>query len=164
MLCPCGSGAVFDACCGPLIAGERPAASPEALMRSRYSAYATRNVRYLEETHDPETRAAFDRKASEKWAASTEWLSLQILNTREGGPDDQRGEVEFLARFRDDRGREHDHHERSTFLRRDGFWFFHDGELQKPAPIKQAPKIGRNDPCPCGGGKKYKKCCGARAG
>ena len=32
---------------------------------------------------------------------------------------------------------------------------------QRPAPaIRGAPKIGRNDPCPCGSGKKYKKCCG----
>lgn len=27
-------------------------------------------------------------------------------------------------------------------------------------PEERAPKIGRNDPCPCGSGKKYKKCCG----
>jgi len=30
----------------------------------------------------------------------------------------------------------------------------------KPAPIKHVAKVGRNDPCPCGSGKKYKKCCG----
>ncbi len=29
--------------------------------------------------------------------------------------------------------------------------------------IIKPPKIGRNDPCPCGSGKKYKKCCGATA-
>lgn len=33
---------------------------------------------------------------------------------------------------------------------------------EKPEPIRRAaPKVGRNDPCPCGSGKKYKKCCGA---
>ena len=31
---------------------------------------------------------------------------------------------------------------------------------QKKAPVKKAEKVGRNDPCPCGSGKKYKKCCG----
>ena len=31
----------------------------------------------------------------------------------------------------------------------------------KPAPVhRQAEKVGRNDPCSCGSGKKYKKCCG----
>ena len=32
-----------------------------------------------------------------------------------------------------------------------------------PAPIRTGPKVGRNDPCPCGSGKKYKNCCGALA-
>ena len=31
----------------------------------------------------------------------------------------------------------------------------------QPAPIRTGPKVGRNDPCPCGSGKKYKNCCGA---
>ena len=34
-------------------------------------------------------------------------------------------------------------------------------ESLKPAPRRVANKVGRNDPCPCGSGKKYKKCCGA---
>ena len=33
----------------------------------------------------------------------------------------------------------------------------------QPAPIRTGPKIGRNDPCTCGSGKKYKNCCGALA-
>jgi preprotein translocase subunit SecA len=38
------------------------------------------------------------------------------------------------------------------------------GEAAKPKPIvRDAPKVGRNDPCPCGSGKKYKKCHGADA-
>jgi preprotein translocase subunit SecA len=31
----------------------------------------------------------------------------------------------------------------------------------KPKPVRVEKKVGRNDPCPCGSGKKYKKCCGA---
>ena len=31
------------------------------------------------------------------------------------------------------------------------------------AEARKTAKIGRNDPCPCGSGKKYKKCCGANA-
>lgn len=33
--------------------------------------------------------------------------------------------------------------------------------LSTPKPVKTQEKVGRNDPCPCGSGKKYKKCCGA---
>lgn len=162
MPCPCGSGNDFEACCGPLIAGSQPAATAEALMRSRYTAYSLRNVPYIIATHDPDTRATLDQEATQGWAARTEWQSLRILDTRAGGPDDDAGEVEFEAHFRDERGGEHVHHERSSFVRRDGVWFFHDGELVKPVPEKRGPKVGRNDPCPCGSGKKFKKCCGAR--
>jgi preprotein translocase subunit SecA len=35
-----------------------------------------------------------------------------------------------------------------------------DGEEKKKQPIRRENKVGRNDPCPCGSGKKYKKCCG----
>ena len=36
-----------------------------------------------------------------------------------------------------------------------------DGQGEDGRPVRrQSPKVGRNDPCPCGSGKKYKKCCG----
>ncbi len=38
---------------------------------------------------------------------------------------------------------------------------FFDGGKRKPVVKKTLEKVGRNDPCPCGSGKKYKKCCGA---
>jgi hypothetical protein len=36
-----------------------------------------------------------------------------------------------------------------------------EGDLNEVEPIHAAPKTGRNDPCPCGSGRKFKKCCGA---
>jgi len=54
------------------------------------------------------------------------------------------------------------HHEISRFLKKDGNWYFVDGQLVPPKPeIRKQPKVGRNEPCPCGSGKKFKKCCGA---
>jgi len=51
--------------------------------------------------------------------------------------------------------------EKSEFVRTDGQWLFTRPLRTGPAPIRStAPKVGRNDPCPCGSGKKYKKCCG----
>jgi SEC-C motif-containing protein len=68
--------------------------------------------------------------------------------------------VEFIATFKE-KGVVRHHHERSNFSRVDGEWFFVDGEPVLPETrVNQSPKIGRNDPCPCGSGKKYKKCCG----
>jgi SEC-C motif domain protein len=53
------------------------------------------------------------------------------------------------------------HHELAQFKNENGTWFFWDGGPPKPKQfIRQAPKTGRNDPCPCGSGKKFKKCCG----
>jgi preprotein translocase subunit SecA len=39
-----------------------------------------------------------------------------------------------------------------------------DRPASKAQPVRSAPRVGRNDPCPCGSGKKYKKCCGKEAG
>jgi SEC-C motif-containing protein len=163
MPCPCGTGLELDACCGAIISGKRPAPTPEALMRSRYTAYSLKNADYILASHDPEKRADADLDATRDWAERTTWLELKIVNTTKGGPDDSDGEVEFIARFADERGREHVHHERSQFVRRDDRWYFHDGQAVAAPPVRAAPKVGRNDPCPCGSGKKHKKCCGARA-
>jgi SEC-C motif-containing protein len=126
-----------------------PAETAEALMRSRYAAHVLGEIDYLIETWDAR---GVDREAVARWARESEWLGLEIVATARGGPQDRDGVVEFRARFRDGAGALHVHHERSRFRRRDGRWVYADGEVVKP---------GRNDPCPCGSGKKHKRCCGA---
>ena len=162
MDCPCGSGQPLETCCDPLIEGEKKAATAEALMRARYTAYATDRVRFVIATHDPETRHELDEKATQKWASGNDWLGLEIKAKEAGGEKDDEGTVEFVATFCDERERTQTHHERSQFVRRDGDWYFHDGQVMVQAPTR-SQKVGRNEPCPCGSGKKYKKCHG-RAG
>ncbi|WP_319560596.1 YchJ family protein [Marispirochaeta sp.] len=157
--CPCGSGKSYSACCEPFITGFKKAPAPEALMRSRYSAYTKNILSYIESSHDPETRDSLDLEATSRWAQDSEWLGLTILRTEAGGKGDDKGIVEFEARYRQD-GEEQRHHEESIFVQRDGTWYFHDGHKPSLTVIREEPKIGRNDPCPCGSGKKYKKCCG----
>jgi SEC-C motif domain protein len=157
--CPCGTGRSFAECCGPYLAGA-PAPTAEALMRSRYTAYARREVDYIIATHEPATRAEVDRETTDQWARESEWLGLTVLATEAGGPNDERGMVEFVARYRA-QGHDLTHRERSTFARIEGRWYFVDGEVVKPAPVRAEPKAGRNDPCPCGSGKKFKRCHGA---
>lgn len=156
--CPCGSGKTLDQCCGPIIAGS-PAATPEALMRSRYAAYVVQNIDHLERTIAPESRSDHDRDAAENWAKSVEWLGLSILSTESGADDQDRGSVEFVARFRHD-GLDQTHHETGNFRRQDGSWVYVDGKVHNKPVVRSQPKVGRNDPCPCGSGKKYKHCCG----
>jgi SEC-C motif-containing protein len=164
MTCPCGKGPSLEECCGPIIAGA-PAPTAEALMRSRYTAYTTGEVDHVVVTHDPATRDTVDRDGSLQWSKGSQWLGLDIRATEAGGPDDTTGIVEFIARF-SIAGRVQAHHERSRFEKKDEGagprWFYIDGETMKARPAeREAPKVGRNEPCPCGSGKKYKKCHGA---
>jgi SEC-C motif-containing protein len=160
MSCPCGSGQTYDTCCGPIIAGESPAPTAEALMRARYTAYARVEIDFLLTSLHPDRREEHDADAVQQWAEDSEWLGLEILDTTDGGEDDDTGQVEFVCLYEHD-GEEKRHHEDARFARVDGQWYFLEGDPVKSRPfVREAPKVGRNDPCPCGSGKKYKKCCG----
>jgi len=156
--CPCGSGAAYSDCCEPVISGARPAETAEQLMRARYTAYAGAQMDFIFESTHPDHRQGYDHAGTKEWAEKSEWLGLEIVGTREGGRDDNAGEVEFIASFRE-KGVSRRHHEYAHFTRTKGRWYFTDGAMVKPRPII-ASKIGRNDPCTCGSGLKYKKCCG----
>jgi SEC-C motif-containing protein len=159
-LCPCGSEKDYNACCQPLIKGERAAETAEALMRSRYTAHAKKEYDYIFDTTQPAKRQDSDRKETAAWSKKLDWQSLEIRNVAQGGPDDSSGTVEFVARYRKN-GTAFDHHEIAEFVREDDRWYFKDGQPPQPVQaVRQGPKIGRNDPCPCGSGKKFKKCCG----
>jgi SEC-C motif-containing protein len=143
-------------------------------MRSRYTAYATRNVDYIASTWAPESRSHFNRRAAERWAAEATWLGLQVLATENGQPGDREGIVEFVATYQQS-GKTIAHHERSRFRKSEqGEWLFAAGETdasrtdgvghwlrEKLEAAQKTLKVGRNDLCSCGSGKKYKKCCGA---
>ncbi len=159
--CPCGSNEMYVDCCEPVIQGTRNAETPEALMRSRYSAYVKNELDHLYKSLHPSERKDYKKEEGADWAKNFNWQSLEILKTENGGPEDETGTVEFVARYRK-KENPFEHHEIAEFVREDGQWYFKDGQAPKPVQsIRQGPKIGRNNPCPCGSGKKYKKCCGA---
>ncbi|MGD2117775.1 MAG: YchJ family protein [Chromatiales bacterium] len=158
-LCPCGSGREFADCCEPFILGNSLPETAEQLMRSRYSAYASEQVEYLHDSLHPQHREDHDINAARKWAKESDWLGLEIVATEQGGADDATGVVEFRASYRD-KGVTRQVHEISRFEKVDGRWYYVDGDMPKPETVRHEAKVGRNDPCPCGSGKKYKKCCG----
>ena len=129
-------------------------------MRSRFAAFVQGDLDYIERTHAKEVRDDFNRSAAESTAKSVEWVSLEIRDTFDGGADDDTGTVEFAARFKKD-GALQVHHERSNFRREEGRWVYVDGKMNPKGKPRRVEKVGRNEPCPCGSGKKYKKCCGA---
>jgi SEC-C motif domain protein len=160
MSCPCGSTDELANCCEPYVRGERPAPTAEALMRSRYTCYTLNEVDYIVASHDPATRDDVDRDAAAQWAEGAEWQGLEILDVVDGGGVDDTGVVEFVAKFAI-QGQEQRHHERSNFKKIDGSWYYVDGEMVRPKPVKrEGARVGRNELCPCGSGKKFKKCCG----
>ena len=159
-LCPCASGKTYGECCGPILGGERKADTAVELIRARYSAYAVGNVEFLYASSGPEARSEFDEKTTRDWSTSAKWHGLEVLSAERGGKDDEEGEVAFVARYSAN-GQQCEHREHSYFKRIDGEWRFIDGTIEKnPTYRREEPKVGRNDPCPCGSGKKYKKCCG----
>ncbi|MGS1077323.1 YchJ family protein [Pseudoxanthomonas beigongshangi] len=127
--CPCGSGAMYAACCGRYHAGES-APDAEALMRSRYSAFVRGDAAYLRATWDPATRPE-DLGLDAPGGVRTRWLGLTVKRHRPTGENaagESTAEVEFVARYRAGGGPAVRLHELSRFVRRDGRWLYVDGD------------------------------------
>jgi SEC-C motif domain protein len=172
MPCPCGSDLEYDQCCGPYLGGKTSPPTAEALMRSRYTAYTRGDIDYIANTLAPEKHGAFDRAAATAWATQAKWLGLKINFVDGGRPGDAEGVVAFIATYQQN-GNTVEHHEVSQFRRGErGAWLYVSGDTsERPADLRprasaplaaprSAPKLGRNDPCRCGSGRKYKMCCG----
>ncbi|MDH4274715.1 MAG: YchJ family metal-binding protein [Gammaproteobacteria bacterium] len=153
--CPCLSGKPYARCCEPFLAGVSVPKTAEQLMRSRYTAFATSTLHYLELTDHQDFRA--QRAQGYTPQTGVKWRSLKIINTHLGREGDEAGEVEFEAAY-ELQGRVHVIREKSRFSKVAGRWYYLDGRSPTGSPVSS--KIGRNDPCPCGSGVKYKKCCG----
>ena len=121
--CPCLSGFPFGECCGPVLAGERAAPTAEALMRSRFTAFALGDRNHLLASWHPDTRPE-DLELDD----AMRWYRLDVESTDGGSPFDTEGEVTFTAYYKSgsERG---SLHERSRFTRYDGRWVYLDGVL-----------------------------------
>lgn len=149
MRCHCGDERGYERCCGRFIDGHELAPDAVALMRSRYSAYVLGAGEYLVETTVPQKRVCEDAELIAAHAANTTWLKLDVLSSKLG---DGAALVEFKAYYKEAEGAVRVHHELSSFLKIEGRWYYDAGKLFKA-------EVGRNEACPCGSGKKFKKCC-----
>lgn len=158
MHCPCSSQKDYTECCEPILKGE-PAKTAEQLMRARYTAYTQVDMDFIKSTHDPTTIKKTNMEENRLWAEQTSWTGLDIVSTEQGLEDDNWGKVEFKAHYKT-KSESGSHHEVSEFNKKKGQWYFTEGKQPESFQIvNTGPKVGRNDPCPCGSGKKYKKCC-----
>lgn len=140
--CYCDSGKSFSECCEPIILSKTKAKTALELMRSRYSAYVLKNGQYLYETCSKKLKNIENIQAIN--TDKTQWISLKVESFSEN-------EVTFMAYYK-----ENNHivvmKEKSLFIRENENIKYDSGEMIET-------EIGRNESCPCGSGKKYKKCC-----
>lgn len=143
--CPCGGGA-YAQCCGPLHAGEREAADPERLMRSRYSAFAVHDAAYLWKTlhaaHDDRAagQAAFVTNL-EKSFGNLRYAALRVIEVRapqEPAPDAV-AQVLFHAVIQQHR-RDRSIVELSDFALDDGAWRYLAGVTKQATELSHAPE------------------------
>lgn len=152
-------GATFDACCALIINGTRQPETAEQLMRARYSAFVTGAIDFIVSSTHSRTRKEIDLTFIREWSQNSTWHGLEILETKD--INENKAFVSFEARFTQNEQEQH-HREKSLFEREDGEWRFVTGDqLKNPTVRYETRPPGRNEPCPCGSGKKYKKCHGA---
>ncbi len=142
-LCPCCSQTNYQDCCQPYLDGSKKAPTALALMRSRYSAYVTGHIDYIEQTMRKKALVGFNKQEVLAWAKQCEWQKLEVVNA-------SKDTVHFIATFKHN-GIKQQLIENSLFERSNGQWFYVGEATNQKTP--------RNAPCLCGSGKKYKRCC-----
>lgn len=156
MICPCGKALDYSQCCEPLHKKVKTADTAEDLMRSRFSAFYVGKVDYLLETHADSTRSNDLGAGIKDTLEHCQFTQLNVLESVDGKKNQSTGKVSFIAWYKD---KESDEllqlAENSNFIRdiATDQWLYVDGTSISPS------KPGRNDNCPCGSGKKFKRCC-----
>ncbi|MDX2186155.1 MAG: YchJ family metal-binding protein [Opitutaceae bacterium] len=156
--CSCGSGQNFEVCCEPVITRKIKAPTAERVMRSRFTAHILNDEAWLHHSYLITSKKPF---RPSKDSQTLGWTRLEVHSHEPGATDDQ-AFVEFSAYYVEGDGdtTEYVLQERSEFRRIDGEWFYSKLVRSGPPPKKATgPKVGRNDPCPCGSGRKFKACC-----
>lgn len=149
--CPCGSDKTYATCCALYLESNRNPPSPEALMRSRYTAYSLANIDYIKKTMRGKPLNGFNEEEARHWAREATWVGLRILKAEKAS--EKIGYVEFIAQFMEG-DQINSIHETSEFHCNEGIWFYVDG-IQKP---HKRITVARNTSCPCGSKKKFKNC------
>lgn len=119
-------------------------------MRSRYCAYTLGLIDYLLATTLPAQQPQLEVAQMRAWSEQSRWLGLEVEQVNEGAGAN-RAQVTFTAHWADPDGSSHSHRECSDFKRIGERWYFIDPN--------HLTKAGRNEPCPCGSGRKFKQCC-----
>ena len=146
----------YSDCCQSYHKGLKKAETAERLMRTRYSAFVKVLPEYIVTTTLPAQQSLLDVAAIEDWAKQTPWAGLEIIqHTPKLGK--RHAQVEFKAFYTIADTQQAAHHERSTFVKvkdeaHKETWYFLDPTV--------AMSVTQKQPCICGSGVKFKRCCG----
>ncbi len=124
--CPCQSGSLYKNCCGPFLMKKEIPATPEALMRSRYTAYAEGDMDYIEKTMRMPAAKNFNKKEAEISNQSIRWCGLNIVFAKTEG---EKGWVEFIASYSFE-DKTYQLHELSEFTLLNKQWYYIDGKIK----------------------------------
>lgn len=156
-LCPCGSNQPYIDCCQLVHADIKCASLPEQIIRARFAAMSMGNMDFFAESIVEEHRHLLDGDRVLKEIRRLEFHSVEIRKVERKGLLRRRATV-YSRHARSKHGVIATHTER-TYLRRESrAWRVENIEINPPADA--VSKIGRNVSCPCGSGRKYKRCCG----
>jgi SEC-C motif-containing protein len=128
-------------------------------MRSRYTAFVKRDIDYIERTCAKAAREEFNRAEIESHIDGMHLQGMEILQVTAGGEGDEQGTVDFIFHLEHE-GKPYAQREIASFERIEGKWYYTDSVFNPKEEPARVERIGRNDPCSCGSGKKFKKCCG----
>ena len=103
------------------LSGKQKPATPEQLMRSRYTAYSQANIDYIQKTMCQKAAENYDPIDAKLWASSVEWLGLCVIDSPPA--QNNTGTVSFVARFLQN-GRVKEITEKSLFEKINNEWFY----------------------------------------
>lgn len=132
-------------------------ATARKLLEARYKAFEKADVDFVVESTHPDTRKDQDRESIEKWAKESKWLGLDI---EDEAVDKDVTHIKFTCHYEEKDGNKVEHKEIAEFRLFEDKWYYYDSKGIMQPFKRETPKIGRNEPCSCGSGKKFKKCCG----
>jgi len=164
--CYCGSKNEFEHCCLPFLNLTNTPKNPEQLMRSRFSAYVTKNIQYIYDTYAQETQQLQSISEISNWADECTWLALKVHHCSD--TIDKQAFVEFSVYFIIN-NKSHEMREKSRFIKEEAnrryLWRYIDGDIVEDIELAN---IKRNETCPCNHystsftvikNKKFKHCC-----
>jgi len=136
--CPCGSKNNYATCCKPYLNNKHHPDTPEALMRSRYTAYCLAESDYIQKTMRGKALVGFDAADAKRWAKRVNWIKLDVLHTALSSP--HKGSVEFIVTFVDGQALK-SIHEKSEFIQEEGLLMQEYGEKRRiPLTYEEIPQ------------------------